>query len=75
MATYHKAECQELAKRKAKVLIADIQDGERVRVLRTVPRAFGSKSGRDSFWGVDLDKPLSDGTTGVRYSLIELVLP
>lgn len=75
MATLHKTECQELAKRKAKVLVRDIQDGERVKVLRTVTEAFGFKSGRSSYWGVSLDRPLSDGSTGVGYSFIEQVLP
>ena len=75
MAIFHKTECLELAKRKAKVLVREIQDGERVRVLRTVVKAYGSKMGRNSYWGVDLDKPLSDGATGVDYKFIALVLP
>lgn len=75
MAIFNKNQCQELASRRAKVLVRDIQDGEPVRVLRTVVKAYGSKRGRSSHWGVDLDKPLSDGATGVDYSFIALVLP
>jgi hypothetical protein len=75
MAIYHKTECQELARRKAKILVRDIQNGERVKVLRTVVKAYGTKRGRVSYWGVDLDKPLSDGATGVNYKFIEQVLP
>ena len=77
MAIYNKTECQELAKRKARVLVKD-QDpntGEPIRVLRTVTKAFGSKFGRDSRWGVELDKPLNDGCTGCLYGFIDTVLP
>jgi hypothetical protein len=77
MATYFKTQCKELAERKAKVLVQDVDPllGEPVRVLRTVVKAYGSKRGRNSYWGVDLDKPLSDGATGVNYKFIALVLP
>lgn len=75
MTAHDKSKCQELARRKAKVLVHDIQNGERVRTLRTVVKAYGSKSGRSSHWGVDLDRPLSDGATGVSYQFIDQVLP
>ena len=32
-----------------------------VLVERKVTKAYGTKSGRDSYWGVELDKPLEDG--------------
>lgn len=75
MAAFNKTKCMELAERKAKVLVRDIQNGEPVRVLRTVINAYGLKAGRSSHWGIELDKPLSDGVSKVDYGFIALVLP
>jgi len=75
MAIYNKEESQRLAEVKAKVLVRDIVDGERVRVLRTVTGVCNSRSGKTSYWGVTIDKPLSDGCTGIGLGFIALVLP
>lgn len=76
MSIFYKTQSQELANRKAKVLVRDVDPntGEPVRVLRQVISAYGQKSGKNSYWGVNLDKPLADGSTGVSISFIELVL-
>ncbi len=67
---FDKEVSKELARRKATVLVAD--EGELVE--RVAVKAFGHKAGRWSYWGVEFDKPLSDGATGVTYNIIKAVL-
>lgn len=61
---------QLLAKRKSLVMVDDCG----VIVQRRVIKAFASRCGRASQWGVKFDKPLSDGSTGVVFSFIKKVL-
>lgn len=58
--------CQRMARRKANVLVLDFENGEPVRVLRTVEKAV--KIGGN--WRILLDKPLSTGVQCVDRSLV-----
>ncbi len=67
-------ECKELEARKATIILKDIivenNKCKEVNVERKVTRAYGSKHGRDSVWGVCFDHPLSDGTIACSLPMI-----
>lgn len=65
---YYKEKAKKLAKIKATVKLLD----NGTEVLRTAVGTFASRSGRTFYWGVDLDKPLSDGSTGVTCNFLIL---
>lgn len=69
---YWKEECQKLAEVHAKVVVVDSYDASGVPVFATriVIGAMGSRNGRNSYWSVMLNEPLSDECTGVAYSFI-----
>lgn len=65
-AQHERMVCQRLARRNAKVLAFDFENGEPVRVLRTVIKAV--KIG--SNWRVVLNKPLPTGGQAIDRSLV-----
>lgn len=67
----YKDECQELARCHAEIVVVDSYDerGIPLFAIRTITKAIGMKSGRNSYWGVAFDEPLSDGSDAVAYSL------
>ena len=44
--------------------------GVPVFAVRQVTKAVGTRSGRNSYWGVHFDEPLSDGCTAVGFSFV-----
>lgn len=68
----YKEQCEALVKAGAIILVRDgfTEGGIPVYVTRKVTGCFGVKRGRDSEWGVTVDRPLEDGADGVVYNLI-----
>lgn len=69
---YWKEECARLASSQAVVVVVDRYDENRVPVfaLRRALAASGSRSGKNSYWSVVLDKPLGDGCDAVTFPFI-----
>lgn len=67
-----KEECKKLAEAHAKVVVVDSYDKNGIPVLavRAVTGVMGSRSGRNSYWSVMLNEPLSDECTGVAHPFI-----
>lgn len=65
-----KEKCKQLAASGSLVLVND----EGGVVQRKATKAFAHRNGRHSEWGVIFDRPLSDGSVGVVYSLIKGVV-
>lgn len=67
-----KEQCEALVKAGAIILVRDgfTEGGIPVYVTRKVTGCFGVKCGRDSEWGVTVDRPFKDGADGVVYNLI-----
>lgn len=69
---WNKEICKELADNNAILIVNEgfkkNDDGKTVPniVIRRAVRAFGSKAGRDSYWGVEFDKKVED-YTGAHY--------
>lgn len=68
----YKEQCEALVKAGAIILVRDgfTEGGIPVYVTRKVTGCFGVKRGRDSEWGVTVDRPFEDGADGVVYTLI-----
>ncbi len=68
----YKEECEALVKAGAIILVRDgfTEGGIPVYVTRKVTGCFGVKRGRDSEWGVRVDRPFEDDVDGVIYNLI-----
>ncbi len=68
----YKEQCEALVKAGAIILVRDgfTEGGIPVYVTRKVTGCFGVKRGRDSEWGVMVDRPFEDGADGVVYNLI-----
>lgn len=66
---FNKEISKALARNRATVSVID--NGELVE--RVAVKAFGSRAGRFSYWGIIFDKPLSDGSVGVTYDFIKAV--
>ena len=69
---YWKEECRVLATERAEIVVVDSYDerGVPVFAVRQVTKAVGTRSGRNSYWGVHFDEPLSDGCTAVGFSFV-----
>lgn len=69
---YNKEECKHLVAIKAWVVVVDRYDenGVPLFAIRQVVGATGSRSGRNSYWGVTLNEPLSDECNAVAYSYV-----
>ena len=69
---YWRDECKELAQEKADIIVVDSYDERRVPVfaVRQVTKAVGTRSGKNSYWGVHFEEPLSDGCTAVGFSFV-----
>lgn len=69
---YWKEECRVLATERAEIVVVDSYDerGVPVFAVRQVTKAIGTRSGRNSYWGVHFDEPLSDGCTAVGFSFV-----
>ncbi|MDY6192101.1 MAG: hypothetical protein SPI29_03470 [Bacteroides uniformis] len=69
---YWKEECRVLATEHAEIVVVDSYDerGVPVFAVRQVTKAVGTRSGRNSYWGVHFDEPLSDGCTAVGFSFV-----
>lgn len=69
---YNKEECKRLVAIKAQVVVVDRYDGNGVPLfaIRQVIGTTGSRSGRNSYWGVTLNEPLSDECNAVAYSYV-----
>lgn len=68
----YKEQCEALVKAGATILVRDgfTKNGLPVYVTRKVTGCYGIKRGRDSEWGVMMDRPFEDGADGVSYRLI-----
>lgn len=68
----YKDECQELARCHAEIVVVDSYDDRGIPLfaIRTITKAIGMKSGRNSYWGVAFDEPLSDGSDAVAYGFV-----
>ena len=60
---YWKEECRVLATERAEIVVVDSYDERGVPV-------FAVRRGRNSYWGVHFDEPLSDGCTAVGFSFV-----
>ena len=69
---YWKDECKSLATEHAEIIIVDSYDehGVPVFAVRQVTKAIGTRSGKNSYWGVHFDEPLSDGCTAVGFPFV-----
>lgn len=69
---YWKAECKILKMERASIVVVDHYDerGIPVFVTREVSNAIGMKSGRNSYWGVEFEEELSDGSNAVAYTYV-----
>lgn len=69
---YNKEECKRLVAIKAWVVVVDRYDEKGVPLfaIRQVVGATGSRSGRNSYWGVTLNEPLSDECNAVAHSYV-----
>lgn len=69
---YWKDECNSLATECAEIIVVDNYDecGVPVFAVRQVTKAIGTRSGKNSYWGVHFDEPLSDGCTAVGFSFV-----
>lgn len=69
---YWKEECKRLAVTNALIAIVDSYDEHHVPVfvIRRVVGATGSRNGKNSYWSVMLDEPLSDGCNAVTYPYV-----
>lgn len=68
----YKEQCEALAKVGAIILVRDgfTQKGVPVYVTRKVTGCYGIKHGRNSVWGVEVDRLFADGANGVAYGMI-----
>ena len=69
---YWKEECQGLVKSHSVVVLVDRYDENRIPVfaIRRVQSAVGSRSGKNSYWSVAFDEPLSDECNAVTFPFI-----
>lgn len=69
---YWKEECKQLAAAKALIVVVDSYDEQHVPVfvIRRVIAALGSRSGKNAYWSVILNEPLSDGCNAVTYPYV-----
>lgn len=69
---YWKEECSRLADSRSAVVVVDRYDEDRVPVfaVRRTLAAMGSRSGKNSYWSVTFDEPLSDGSSAVTFPFI-----
>ena len=69
---YWKEECQGLGKSHSVVVLVDRYDENRIPVfaIRQVQSAVGSRSGKNSYWSITFDEPLSDGCNAVTFPFI-----
>lgn len=69
---YWKEECQGLVKSHSVVVLVDRYDENRIPVfaIRRVQSAVGSRSGKNSYWSITFDEPLSDGCNAVTFPFI-----
>ncbi|WP_448781142.1 hypothetical protein [Bacteroides congonensis] len=69
---YWKEECQGLVNSQSLVVVVDHYDENRVPVfaIRRAVAATGSRSGKNSYWSVTFDEPLSDECNAVTFPFI-----
>jgi hypothetical protein len=69
---YWKEECTRLMNSQSVVVVVDHYDENRVPVfaIRQAQSAGGSRSGKNSYWSVSFDEPLSDGCNAVTFPFI-----
>lgn len=69
---YWKGECKILELEQASIIVVDHYDerGIPVFVTREVSNAIGMKSGKNSYWGVEFEEELSDGSNAVAYTYV-----
>lgn len=69
---YWREECKRLADTQSAVVVVDRYDENRVPVfaVRRALAALGSRSGKNSYWSVTFDEPLSDGCNAVTFPFI-----
>ena len=69
---YWKEESKILELECASIIVVDHYDerGIPVFVTREVSNAIGTKSGRNSYWGVEFEEELSDGCNAVAYTYV-----
>lgn len=69
---YWKEECQGLVKSHSVVVLVDRYDENRIPVfaIRRIQSAVGSRSGKNSYWSITFDEPLSDGCNAVTFPFI-----
>ena len=68
----YKTQCEALVESGAIILVRDgfTKKGIPVYVTRKVTGCYGIKRGRNSEWGVTVDRPFGDGADGVAYNMI-----
>lgn len=68
----YKTQCEALVESGAIILVRDgfTKKGIPVYVTRKVTGCYGIKRGRNSEWGVTVDRPFGDGADGVAYNII-----
>lgn len=69
---YWKEECQGLVKSHSVVVLVERYDENRIPVfaIRQAQSAVGSRSGKNSYWSITFDEPLSDGCNAVTFPFI-----
>lgn len=69
---YWQEECKRLAGSHSLVVVVDYYDENRMPVfaVRRTTSASGSRSGRNSYWNVAFETPLSDGCTAVAFPYV-----
>lgn len=69
---YWENECRKLAAEHAEVIVVDHYDagGLPAFAVRQVTKSVGTRSGKNSYWGVHFDEPLSDGCTVVGFPFV-----
>lgn len=69
---YWKEECTRLVNSQSMVVVVDHYDENRVPVfaIRRALAASGSRSGKNSYWSVTFDEPLSDECNAVTFPFI-----
>lgn len=69
---YWENDCRTLAAAHAEVVVVDHYDESRTPVfaVRQVSKASGTRSGKNSYWSVHFDEPLSDGCTAVCFPFV-----
>ena len=69
---YWKEECTRLVNSQSVVVVVDRYDENRVPVfaIRRAQSAGGSRSGKNSYWSISFDEPLSDGCNSVTFPFI-----